>query len=93
MHGTPAAQPPEAFVRYWAAARAAAGRELDQVPAGTLDQVLRAVRALHPGPDFERVLAVCSVLVGPDPVGDRSPEDVEVPPGSVVEVLPPFAGG
>jgi molybdopterin synthase sulfur carrier subunit len=78
-------------VRYWAAARAAAGVESDQLPLGsgtTLADVLRAVR-----PRLSDVLAVCSVLVGDRPVGARDPEDVPIAAGDIVELLPPFAGG
>ncbi len=82
-------------VRYWASARAAAGRAEDTV-AGvvTVQQALDAVRALRSGDDrFERVLAISSVLVGDLPV-HREALDVEpVSPGDVVEILPPFAGG
>ena len=81
-------------VRYWAAARAAAGRAQDEVPAGTLTDVLAAVRALHAErPRLGEVLAVCSVLVGEDPVGSRDRDRIQVPPGTSVELLPPFAGG
>ena len=84
-------------VRYWAAARAAAGVESDQLPLGsgtTLADVLRAVRELHVDrPRLSDVLAVCSVLVGDRPVGARDPEDVPIAAGDIVELLPPFAGG
>ncbi len=84
-------------VRYWAAARAAAGVDSDTVEvvdgaslAAVLDEVrrLRADRPKLPG-----VLAVCSVLVGDRPVGSADPADVKVAPGDTVELLPPFAGG
>ena len=52
----------------------------------------RAV-GLHPGSRLGEVLQVCSVLVGDRPVSSEEPGDVEVPPGSSVEFLPPFAGG
>ncbi len=84
-------------VRYWAAARAAAGVDSDVLPVGegtTLAAVLAAVRELHP--DRTRlagVIEVCSVLVGDRPVGSRAPEQVELCPGDTVELLPPFAGG
>jgi hypothetical protein len=39
------------------------------------------------------VIAVCSVLVGDRPVSTQDPGAVDVPPGSTVEFLPPFAGG
>jgi molybdopterin converting factor small subunit len=84
-------------VRYWAAARAAAGVDSDQLPVSpgtTLDGVLAAVRERHHDrPRLSDVLAVCSVLVGDRPVGGRRPEDVPIGPGDTVELLPPFAGG
>lgn len=81
-------------VRYWAAARAAAGRTHDDVPAGPLSAVLAAALAQHTEqPRFAQVLSVCSVLVGESPVGDRDRDLVDVPPGTCVELLPPFAGG
>lgn len=81
-------------VRYWAAARAAAGRESDIVAPGTLAEVLAEVRWRHArNPRFAPVLDVCSVLVGDVPVGGRHHGSVQVRPGEVVELLPPFAGG
>ncbi len=81
-------------VRYWAAIRAVAARTSDRVPAGSLAQVLTAVRALHSAaPRFGEVLTVCSVLVDEHPVGTREPAAVDVPAGSTVDLLPPFAGG
>ena len=35
----------------------------------------------------------CTVHVGDQPVRSQDPASVLVPPGSVVELLPPFAGG
>ncbi len=84
-------------VRYWAAARAAAGVESDRVAVSagtTLADVLAAVRLLHADrARLAEVLSVCSVLVGDRPVGSREPGDVTVAAGDVVELLPPFAGG
>jgi sulfur-carrier protein len=81
-------------VRYWASLRAAAGTPGDQVAPGRLDQVLAAVSAAHAGAGrFGQVLAICSVLVDEQPVGARDHADVPVGPGSVVDLLPPFAGG
>ena len=84
-------------VRYWAAARAAAGVECDEVPvqAGTtLADLLAAVPGLHPDrPRLADVVGVCSVLVGERPVGSSDPSSVLVEPGATVELLPPFAGG
>jgi molybdopterin converting factor small subunit len=81
-------------VRYWAAARAAAGTAEEQVPGSTLAEVLAAAKAARPGSDrFAQVLGVCSFLVGDAPVGKRDLRDVPLGPGDVIEVLPPFAGG
>jgi molybdopterin synthase sulfur carrier subunit len=75
-------------VRYWAGARAAAGVDEERVDGvGTVDELVQRLLASRPG--LGAVLPVCSVLVG-GRVGSGS--DV-VPAGSVVEVLPPFAGG
>ncbi|KAA1421488.1 MoaD/ThiS family protein [Nocardioides humilatus] len=83
-------------VRYWAAARSAAGVEGDLLEVGgplTLAEVTAAAVALHPGGRFADVIGVCSVLVGDQPVASRDPGSVVVPPGATVEFLPPFAGG
>jgi molybdopterin converting factor small subunit len=81
-------------VRYWAAARAAAGRSEDAVPAGPLDAVLAAALALHPGNDrLAQVVPICSVLVGDVAVRAADRSGIDVPHGSLVELLPPFAGG
>jgi molybdopterin converting factor small subunit len=83
-------------VRYWAAARAAAGTAADELTVTgplTLADVRREVLALHPGTRLAEVLGACSVLVGEDPVGTRADDEVRVEPGASVEFLPPFAGG
>jgi molybdopterin converting factor small subunit len=84
-------------VRYWAAARAAAGVDSDVLPATevrTLADALAAVRVLHADrPRLAEVVAVCSVLVGDRPVGAAQPADVALAAGDTVELLPPFAGG
>ena len=76
------------LVRYWAGARAAAGVDEERVAgvATVGDLVTRLARA-HPA--LEAVLPVCSVLVE----GRAGTRDDPVPAGTVVEVLPPFAGG
>jgi len=79
-------------VRYWAAAKAASGTASDEVAPGTVATVLAACRDAH-GERLARVLEVCSFLVDEHPVGTRAHEDVEVPAGAVLDVLPPFAGG
>jgi molybdopterin converting factor small subunit len=84
-------------VRYWAAARAAAGVESDTVEVGdgtTLAVLLKTVQDLHPDrPRLADVVGVCSVLVGDRPVGAIRPDDVAIRSGDTVELLPPFAGG
>ena len=79
-------------LRYWAAARAAAGVAEEPYCAVTLAEALAAARERHPD-EFARVLARCSFVVDGDPVGRRAAADVVLPDGGTVEVLPPFAGG
>ncbi|WP_428934896.1 MoaD/ThiS family protein [Streptomyces sp. ACT015] len=83
---------PEVTVRYWAAAKAAAGVAEEPFDAVTLADALAAVRARHPG-ELTRVLRRCSFLIDGDPVGTRGHETVPLADGGTVEVLPPFAGG
>jgi molybdopterin synthase sulfur carrier subunit len=91
---THAGDPARVTVRYWAAARQAAGVEEDHVAARTVGEALAHVRAIHAHqPRFEAVLGVSSLLLGSSPVGLRDVDQLAVPPGEVVEVLPPFAGG
>ncbi|MFE9258379.1 MoaD/ThiS family protein [Streptomyces sp. NPDC006879] len=79
-------------IRYWAAAKAAAGTGEEPYRAATLAQALDAVRERHPG-ELTRVLMRCSFLVDETPVGTRSHDSVRLSEGGTVEVLPPFAGG
>jgi sulfur-carrier protein len=80
-------------VRYFAAARAAAGSEAETValPAGaTVTDALALLRARHDA-EFGRVLDRCSYLL--DEVAVRDPA-TPLPPGEpALDVLPPFAGG
>jgi molybdopterin converting factor small subunit len=56
--------------------------------------VLDQVRRLRPDDQrFDRVVSVCSVLVNQTPVGSAEHAEIPVAAGSVVELLPPFAGG
>lgn len=83
-------------VRYWAAAKAAAGTDSDDVPVGgptTLAELRRSAAALHPGTRLAEVLGACSTLVGEHPVGTADPATYLIDPGASVEFLPPFAGG
>ncbi|WP_338697994.1 MoaD/ThiS family protein [Streptomyces sp. Q6] len=79
-------------IRYWAAAKAAAGIAEEPYDAETLAAALAGVRTRHPG-DLVRVLQRSSFLVDGDPVGTREHETVRLAEGGTVEVLPPFAGG
>jgi sulfur-carrier protein len=109
-------------LRYWAAAKEAAGIAEEAVSAGTLAEALAAALeaaagdADGDGPDgahgpdgadgparrderearnarLRAILVRSSFLVDGNPVGTRAPEAVVLGEGSVVEVLPPFAGG
>jgi len=81
-------------IRYWAAAKEAAGVAEEPVEARTLAEAL-AVASAHRGRDarFHAVLARSSFLVDGEPAGTRPQAAVAVAEGSVIEVLPPFAGG
>jgi sulfur-carrier protein len=81
-------------IRYWAAAKAAAGTAEERYEAKTLADALDRARERHvERPDFARVLLRCSFLVDGEPVGKRAHDAVELNDGGTVEVLPPFAGG
>ncbi|BAJ30146.1 MULTISPECIES: MoaD/ThiS family protein [Kitasatospora] len=81
-------------VRYWAAAKAAAGRAEESFTAGTLAGALAAVRAAHAGrPELLRLLGVCSFLLDGEQIGGLDHAGVPLSEGWTVEVLPPFAGG
>ncbi len=78
---------PTVTVRYWAAARAAAGTDSETVSGATVREVLEVAVAAHP--DLARVAAVATFLLD----GRSVTRDEPVPDGGTVEVLPPFAGG
>lgn len=85
---------PVVTIRYWAAAKAAAGTAEEPYRATTLAQALEQARTRHADrPRFARVLAHCSFLVDGTPVGRRGHDAVPLAEGGTVEVLPPFAGG
>jgi molybdopterin converting factor small subunit len=81
-----------AVLRYWAGAQAAAGVREQVVEAATLAEALDAARGIG-DEHFSRVLSVCSYVVDEQPVGLTRHAEVRLGPDSVVEVLPPFAGG
>jgi sulfur-carrier protein len=80
-------------VRYWAAAKDAAGVSEQRVTADTLAAVLAAVTASDDRARLRAVIARSSFLVDGAPVGRRAADTVELRDGNVIEVLPPFAGG
>ena len=84
---------PEGVIRYWAAARAAAGVAEEPYRADTLRDALAAARGRHADPKFAELLGICSFLVDGEPVGTRDHATVRLARGGTVEVLPPFAGG
>ncbi|GAA1678569.1 molybdopterin synthase subunit MoaD2 [Fodinicola feengrottensis] len=79
-------------VRYFAAARAAAGTEAELVetaPHSTVAQLVRQLADQH-GEKLADVLERCSYLVDGIAASDRA---VRLPGGGTVDILPPFAGG
>jgi molybdopterin converting factor small subunit len=90
-------------LRYWAAAKQAAGVAEETLSADTLGGALAAAlrareQAAASGQTdrqaaLRSVLARSSFLVDGNPVGGRAPEAVLLEDAAVVEVLPPFAGG
>jgi molybdopterin synthase sulfur carrier subunit len=78
-----------ATVRYWAGAKAAAGRAEQTVEAGTLGELLAAIRS---GGPLDRVLEASSLLVDGTAVR-RDDATRPLPANAVVDVLPPFSGG
>jgi molybdopterin converting factor small subunit len=81
-------------IRYWAAAKEAAGVAEESIQADTLSDLLNtAVASRKPDRRLATVFARSSFLVNADPVGRATRESIVLDEGSVVEVLPPFAGG
>jgi molybdopterin synthase sulfur carrier subunit len=79
-------------IRYWAAAREAAGVGEEPYDAGTLADALAAAGARR-GSEFARVVRRSSFLVDGEPVGTRDHAGIALQEGATIEVLPPFAGG
>jgi sulfur-carrier protein len=81
-------------IRYWAAAKQAAGLAEETVQAPTLAEALAAVvHRRGAGQALRAVLDRSSFLVDGAPVGSRAAGDVPLADAAVIEVLPPFAGG
>lgn len=81
----------EVTIRYWAAAKEAAGVPEETVAAATLGEALSAAVANRAHDDrLRNVLKRSSFLVN----GTRmKAEETPLEAGAVIEVLPPFAGG
>ena len=81
-------------IRYWAAAKEAAGMAEESLEAVTLRDALNTVVASRkPDGRLADVLARSSFLVNADPVGKADKDTLVLREGAVIEVLPPFAGG
>jgi molybdopterin converting factor small subunit len=80
-------------VRYWAAAKHAAGVAEETLDASTLAEALAEAVARRPAAEFRAVLARSAFLVDGEQAGGRGTEAVDLAEGAVIEVLPPFAGG
>lgn len=76
-------------VRYWAGAQEAAGQLAECIPASTLGGLLDVLGAR---PKLAQVLPACSLLLDGQALR-RADLGYPLPDGSVVDVLPPFAGG
>lgn len=75
-------------IRFYAAARSAAGSSEIEVSPGTLKQILSILSGENA--QLANVLLRCSFLVDGTVSHDMESEIIA---GSVVDVLPPFAGG
>jgi sulfur-carrier protein len=75
-------------IRYWAAAKEAAG-----MPEESVDALEAAAASRQPGSRLREIFARSSFLVDASPVGRTAKESVMLADGAVIEVLPPFAGG
>jgi sulfur-carrier protein len=80
-------------MRYWAAAKDAAGVAEQRLDADTLAAALIQAADAESAGRLRAVLARSSFLIDGDPVGRRAAESVPLRDGNVIEVLPPFAGG
>jgi sulfur-carrier protein len=80
-------------LRYWAAAKDAAGVAEQTVAADNLAAALAQAGEGAARVRLRPVLERSSFLIDGTPVGRRAAESVQLSDGAVVEVLPPFAGG
>lgn len=82
------APPPAVTLRYFAAAREAAGTGREPARGATVAEVLAAARSRH-GDHFAQVLAASRVWVN----GEPAPPGTPLAEGDEVAVLPPVSGG
>jgi sulfur-carrier protein len=80
-------------LRYWAAAKDAAGVAEQTVTADTLALALAEAGESDVRARLRSVLERSSFLIDGAPVGRRAADSVQLSDGAVIEVLPPFAGG
>jgi molybdopterin converting factor small subunit len=81
-------------IRYWAAAKDAAGAPQESVEAATLADALAAALAASPRADqLRQVMERSSFLVNALPVRRSAFAETTLDDGATIEVLPPFAGG
>jgi sulfur-carrier protein len=80
-------------LRYWAAAKDAAGVAEQVVTAETLAGALALAGSAEVRATLRPVLARSSFLVDGTQVGRSAAESVPLADGAIIEVLPPFAGG
>ena len=81
-------------IRYWAAAKEAAGVPEETIEAVTLGDALNAaVASRKQDGRLAAVMLRSSFLVDADPVGRVAKESIMLDDGAIIEVLPPFAGG
>jgi molybdopterin converting factor small subunit len=79
-------------VRFWAAARAAAGADTEPYDATTLAEAIASMKARHEG-RLGVLLDRCAFVVDDAHIGGRAHDTVSLTEGGSIEVLPPFAGG
>ncbi len=75
-------------IRLYGAARAAAGKSEMRIVPKPLNVILEAMAIGNPR--LAQVLAQCSFLIDGVAAHDKK---MQIPADSVVDVLPPFAGG
>jgi sulfur-carrier protein len=83
-------------IRYWAAAKEAAGVADESCEAATLAEALAIALARRSGgreDQLRAVLARSSFLIDGAPAGVRRHQDIGLAGTATIEVLPPFAGG